>query len=131
MFFTHVERDPCLFRLSRVYRGRMALGILVFSAGILSVLRPVAAWGNENQGAPNIVLIITDDQGYGDLGRHGNPVLKTPHFDKLHCESVRFPDSHAPRYRFTMGRDLGSAAEYCSCQRRDTRRAAPGRNCPA
>ena len=94
MFFTHVERDPCLFRLSRVSRGRMALGILVFSAGILSVLRPVAAWGNENQGAPNIVLIITDDQGYGDLGCHGNPVLKTPHLDKLHSESVRFTDFH-------------------------------------
>lgn len=39
---------------------------------------------------PNVVLIITDDQGYGDLGCHGNPVLKTPHIDRLHGESVRF-----------------------------------------
>ena len=32
---------------------------------------------------PNIVLIMTDDQGYGDLGIHGNPVLETPHLDTL------------------------------------------------
>lgn len=41
---------------------------------------------------PNIVLIMTDDQGYGDLGCHGNPIIKTPHLDRLHGESVRFTD---------------------------------------
>ncbi len=41
---------------------------------------------------PNIVLVLTDDQGYGDLGCHGNPVLKTPHLDAFHRESVRFTD---------------------------------------
>ena len=40
--------------------------------------------------APNIVLIITDDQGYGPLGRHGHPWLKTPHLDRLHDLSTRF-----------------------------------------
>jgi arylsulfatase A-like enzyme len=40
--------------------------------------------------APNIIFILTDDQGYGDLGRHGHPLLKTPHTDRLHDESVRF-----------------------------------------
>ena len=35
---------------------------------------------------PNVVLVITDDQGYGDLSCHGNPVLKTPNLDKLHSE---------------------------------------------
>jgi arylsulfatase A-like enzyme len=39
---------------------------------------------------PNIVFILTDDQGYGDLGRHGNPALKTPHIDRLSDESARF-----------------------------------------
>ncbi len=43
---------------------------------------------------PNIVFIITDDQGYGDLSCHGNPILKTPHIDKLHARSVRFTDFH-------------------------------------
>jgi len=43
---------------------------------------------------PNVVFVITDDQGYGDLGCHGNPILKTPHLDTLHGESVRFTDFH-------------------------------------
>lgn len=43
---------------------------------------------------PNVILIMTDDQGYGDLSCQGNPVLKTPHLDKMHAESVRFTDFH-------------------------------------
>jgi len=43
---------------------------------------------------PNVVLIMTDDQGYGDLGCHGNPVVKTPHIDCLYEESVRLTDFH-------------------------------------
>ncbi|HEX4951272.1 MAG TPA: arylsulfatase [Blastocatellia bacterium] len=43
---------------------------------------------------PNIILILTDDQGYGDLGRHGNPILQTPNLDRLHDEAVRFTDFH-------------------------------------
>ena len=43
---------------------------------------------------PNVVLVITDDQGYGDLGCTGNPVIKTPHTDKLANESVWLSDYH-------------------------------------
>jgi arylsulfatase A-like enzyme len=43
---------------------------------------------------PNIVFVLTDDQGYGDLSCHGNPVLKTPNLDRLHDEAVRFTDFH-------------------------------------
>ena len=45
-------------------------------------------------GPPNVVLIITDDQGYGDLGCHGNPVLRTPNLDRLYEHSVRLVDYH-------------------------------------
>ena len=45
--------------------------------------------------APNVILIITDDQGYGDLACHGNPVARTPNLDALHGESIRFTDFHA------------------------------------
>lgn len=38
---------------------------------------------------PNVILIITDDQGYGDLGTHGNPHIKTPTLDALARESIR------------------------------------------
>ena len=41
---------------------------------------------------PNIVFILTDDQGYGDMSCHGNPVLKTPNMDWLHDHSVCFTD---------------------------------------
>ena len=41
---------------------------------------------------PNIILILTDDQGMGDLSCTGNPYLKTPHLDRLHAKSTRFTD---------------------------------------
>src|SRR5947209_3542290 len=37
---------------------------------------------------PNVVLVVTDDQGYGDVGCHGNPVLKTPHIDRFAADAV-------------------------------------------
>jgi len=39
---------------------------------------------------PNVILIITDDQGYGDLGITGNPHVKTPEIDRFAKESIRF-----------------------------------------
>jgi len=44
---------------------------------------------------PNVILILTDDQGYGDLGCHGNPVAQTPNLDQLYSESIRLTDFHA------------------------------------
>ncbi len=43
---------------------------------------------------PNVVFILTDDQGYGEIGAHGNPYMRTPHLDRLHADSVRFTDFH-------------------------------------
>jgi arylsulfatase A-like enzyme len=43
---------------------------------------------------PNVIVILTDDQGYGDFGFTGNPVLKTPHTDQLASQSVKFTDFH-------------------------------------
>ncbi len=43
---------------------------------------------------PNVVFVVTDDQGYGELGCHGNPVIKTPCMDELYSESVRLTDYH-------------------------------------
>ena len=43
---------------------------------------------------PNVILIMTDDQGYGDLACHGNTILKTPALDRLHAESVRLTNYH-------------------------------------
>jgi len=44
----------------------------------------------QEQEHPNVILVITDDQGYGDLGCTGNPNIKTPVLDNLSKESIRF-----------------------------------------
>jgi len=43
---------------------------------------------------PNIVLVMTDDQGMGDLSCMGNEILKTPHIDRFYAQSTRFADFH-------------------------------------
>jgi arylsulfatase A-like enzyme len=43
---------------------------------------------------PNVILVITDDQGYGDVGAHGNSMINTPNLDQLHSDSVRLTDFH-------------------------------------
>jgi arylsulfatase A-like enzyme len=73
---------------------------------------------------PNVVLILTDDQGYGDLSCHGNPVLKTPALDRLAEESIRFTDFHvAPmctptRAELMTGRNALFTGAYCACSGR-------------
>ncbi|NQZ56499.1 MAG: arylsulfatase [Lentisphaeraceae bacterium] len=43
---------------------------------------------------PNIIIVMTDDQGYGDLACHGNPWIKTPNLDKFHQQSLRLTNYH-------------------------------------
>ncbi len=43
---------------------------------------------------PNVIIVITDDQGYGDLGCHGNPYIKTPTLDAFSQEAVNFSNFH-------------------------------------
>ena len=43
---------------------------------------------------PNVIVVMTDDQGYPELSAHGNPILKTPNLDRLHGQSLRLEDYH-------------------------------------
>ena len=63
---------------------------LLLVVGLIAAC-PISAWASSK---PNVVLIISDDQGYGDLGCLGNPELKTPEIDKLYAESIRLTDYH-------------------------------------
>ncbi len=51
-------------------------------------------WGTSASAQTNIVFVITDDQGYGDLGCTGNPIIKTPNIDQLASESSGLSDYH-------------------------------------
>jgi arylsulfatase len=73
------------------------MGLTAASAATLSVLRGCQGTGR-TAGAkwerPNVVLVMTDDQGYGELACHGNKIIKTPNLDRLHAESTRFTVFH-------------------------------------
>ena len=61
---------------------------------LASVLFAISSRGEIAGKRPNIIFILTDDQGFGDVSANGNPVLKTPNMDRLHDEGVRFMDFH-------------------------------------
>ena len=67
---------------------------------------------------PNVIIIMTDDQGYGDLECHGNPILKTPNLNQLAAESVRLTDFHVSpfctptRAALMTGRDPARTGAY-------------------
>lgn len=44
---------------------------------------------------PNLIVVLTDDQGYGDLGCYGSPNIRTPHIDRLAAEGMRFTSFYA------------------------------------
>ena len=47
---------------------------------------------NDNSSLPNIIIIFTDDQGYGDLASYGNTGMNTPNTDRMAAEGMRFTD---------------------------------------
>jgi arylsulfatase A-like enzyme len=61
----------------------VALLFSVVTAGVMSAA---------SSAKPNIIFILTDDQGYGDISAHGNPILRTPNLDRMRAESARFMD---------------------------------------
>jgi arylsulfatase A-like enzyme len=71
---------------------------------LIAALSLLASYALPAAPRPNVIVLITDDQGHGDLSCHGNPVVRTPHLDRLHAEAVRFTDFHvAPMCTPTRG----------------------------
>ena len=74
----------------------------LFLFGLMIFLVP--SWANSADEKPNMIFILVDDLGYGDLGIHDNPRLQTPNIDQLSRESIRFDDHHvAPMCTPTRG----------------------------
>lgn len=76
-------------RLSIIFKNIMSK--IIFLILVLWLPQLLAA----QEKKPNVILIITDDQGYGDIAAHGNTIIKTPQMDKLHNESVRLTNFHS------------------------------------
>lgn len=74
--------SPALFRLSSIFAATLCL-VLSVSASAETVSRP------------NIILIVADDLGYGDLGCYGQEKIPTPHLDRLAREGMRFTRFYA------------------------------------
>ncbi|MDU1905897.1 MAG: arylsulfatase [Dysgonomonas sp.] len=55
---------------------------------------PISVFSANNE-KPNIIFILADDLGYGDLGCFGNKIIQTPHIDKLAEEGISFTDCYA------------------------------------
>lgn len=61
---------------------------------------------------PNIVIIMADDLGYGDLGCYGARAIPTPHIDRLAAQGCRFTQAYAPSATCTPSRYAMLTAEY-------------------
>ena len=77
----------------RVFLRRIGLGAMGTVAASLG-FENNSAFARESKDRPNVILVMTDDQGYGDFSCHGHPILETPNIDALHDQSVRLTDFH-------------------------------------
>ena len=75
--------------------GRMKRRDFVSNAIGWSALGCAPAFGQSPEGLPNVVLIISDDQAWGDYGFMGHPTIRTPRLDRLASQSVVFTRGYA------------------------------------
>ena len=73
--------------LKTVIMMRSSIGLLI---GIFYLLSNSLLTFAQDKAHPNVIIILTDDQGYGDLGVTGNPNVRTPAIDKFAAQSFRF-----------------------------------------
>jgi arylsulfatase A-like enzyme len=87
-------------KLSRMTRTILLIGILIASGWIA----PARAVTPDAPTKPNVIFILSDDVGYGDLACYGATRVKTPNLDKMAAEGLRFTDAHSTASTCTPSR---------------------------
>jgi arylsulfatase A-like enzyme len=87
---------------------KLIRGLLVVAA----IIRAASEARAENASTPNVVIIYSDDLGYGDLGCYGATKVKTPNTDKFAREGLRFTDAHCTSATCTPSRYALLTGEY-------------------
>lgn len=78
----------------------------------LLTLLPAAAWAQEK---PNVIWLMADDLGYGDISCYGATRVQTPNIDRVASQGVRFTDMHACASTSTLSRYGILTGEYPFC----------------
>jgi arylsulfatase A-like enzyme len=86
--YLYMSKEPRTFRLRFAQAIIPCLAALIFASSSRAQSNSVAR-------KPNIIFILSDDLGYGDLGCYGQTKIKTPNLDKLAAEGLRFTDCYA------------------------------------
>ncbi len=88
---------------------RNFISFILFSFGVVTF----GSWARAaSEAHPNVVIIYSDDLGYGDVGCYGATKVKTPNIDKLAAESLRFTDAHCSSATCTPSRYALMTGEY-------------------
>ena len=85
----------CARRLLPRLLSRLAVLIAMAHAAVLTASGAVPEAGAESRRGPNVIFILADDLGYGDLGCYGQKVIQTPSLDRMAAEGMRFTDCYA------------------------------------
>ncbi|MCB1245619.1 MAG: sulfatase-like hydrolase/transferase, partial [Verrucomicrobiae bacterium] len=95
------------------------------AAGLPSQADPEAAEIKTVPEKPNIIVILADDIGYGDLSCYGAKLVQTPNLDRLASEGRRFSDAHSPAASCTPSRRALLTGRY-SWRQPEGAHIAPG-----
>jgi arylsulfatase A len=90
MFSHQARRKPHAAGMPRLLLHRIAALLLALAVDVGAAHPAAADARQQNRSVPNIVLILADDLGYGELGCYGQTKIETPHIDRLAREGMRF-----------------------------------------
>src|SRR4026208_501798 len=82
----------------RKFVQRLAIGTTLLSSGVRSITataNSVQRSSGAKQSRPNIIFILADDLGWGDLSCYGRPDYRTPNLDLLASQGMRFTDAYS------------------------------------